>query len=104
MALRTITEPSADVQQVELYNHRMRRSNNKVLAVGQKFAVCLIRLADAVNQPGDYAALKVAIEAIPGIQEINLLIDGQCPASIPADKHLVGYVEAHLRIDHIPTP
>jgi len=102
MAVVSITEPTADTQQVNMYNRAMRRSNVKVLSLDQKYAVCLISLAPAVNQPGDYAALRAAIEAITGIQEIELLIDGQTPSSIPVDKELRMVCEAHLRIDDAP--
>jgi hypothetical protein len=99
MAVQTITEPSADAQQVRLYNTTMRRSNQEGIATGQKFAVCLVKLAAAVNQPDDYAALKTAIEAVTGVQEISLLIDGQCPASIPVGGELRAVVDGHLRIE-----
>jgi len=102
MALHTITEPSAEEQQVRIYNTRMRRSNVKVLEPDRKYAVCLISLAPAVNQPGDYAALKAAVEDVMGIQAVELLIDGQCPASIPEGKELRMVVDAHLRIDDVP--
>ncbi|HUW34504.1 MAG TPA: hypothetical protein VM223_23095 [Planctomycetota bacterium] len=102
MELRTITEPSADDQQAELYNTRMRRSNVETLVPGRKYAVVLIKLAAAVNQPGDYAVLKTNIEAVLGVQDIKLLIDGQAPASIPDGKELRMVVAAHLRIDNAP--
>ena len=102
MAVQTIVEPTIADQQVDLYNTRMRRSNVETLVVGRKYAVCLIRLATAVNQPADYPALKAAIEAIAGVNEVTLLIDGQAPANIPTGKQLRLVVEAHLRIDNAP--
>lgn len=102
MAIHTITEPSLDEQQVRIYNTMMRQSNQKTLLTDQKYAVCLIRLHPAVNQPTDYATLKVAIEAVRGVQEIALLIDGQTPALIAEDKELRMVVDAHLRIDVAP--
>jgi hypothetical protein len=102
MAINTITEPSADTQQVDMYNRRMRRSNVKVLETDRKYAVCLIALHSAVNQPGDYGALKAAIEGVTGIQEAELLVDGQAPSSIPEGKQLRMVVEAHLRLDDAP--
>ncbi len=102
MALQTISEPSTDDQQVDLYNTRMRRANMKALTPGRKYAVVLLKLAAGVNQPGDYAALGAAIAAITGISGVTLLIDGQAPASIPAGKQLDLVVDAHLRIDDAP--
>lgn len=87
MALQTIAEPSADQQQLNMYNTKMKRHSPLVLTAGEKYAACRLRLAPAVTQ-GDYPTLKAAIEAITGIQEAQLLIDGQCPAGIPADKEL----------------
>ncbi len=102
MPLVTITEPSADEQQVGMYNRRMRKGSRQGIDTGQKFAVCLIELAGGVNQPGDYAALKASVEAIAGIERISLLIDGQAPATIPVDMELRLCVEGHLRIDNVP--
>ena len=102
MAIATITEPSADQQQINRYNTRMKRSNVKVLDLDRKYAVCLISLAAGVTQPDDYSTLKTAIEAVTGIVEIDLLIDGQAPSSIPAGKQLRMICEAHLRIDNAP--
>ena len=102
--LQTIVEPSAEAQQIRLYNTQMRRSNHCELIPSQKFAICIVELNPAVVQPTDYSTLKTQVEAIVGIQRISLLVDGQCPASIPEGKQLVGYVEAHLRIDDLPTP
>jgi hypothetical protein len=62
----------------------------------------LLALNPAVNQPGDYAALKAAIEAVTGVVEIELLIDGQAPSSIPTGKELRMVCDAHLRIDDAP--
>lgn len=98
----TITEPSADQQQKDLYNRRMRASNVVTLDTGAKYATVVVKLAPAVNQPGDYGALKTAIEQIAGIQSISLMVDGQAPAAIPADHELNLYTTVHLRID--PTP
>lgn len=102
MALQTITEPSADEQQIGVYNRQMRKGNRQDIATDQKFAVCLIELAGGVDQPGDYAALKVSIKGVLGVQSISLLIDGQAPAAIPVGKKLQLYVEGHLRIDDVP--
>lgn len=103
MAVVTIAEPTADQQMQAMYNRAMRATAPaRVMTPDQKYAVCLIELGPVVDQPGDYAALKTAIEAVPGIQEISLLIDGQCPASVPGDTELRLYVSAHTRLDNTP--
>ena len=102
MTIRTITEPTADMQKIKIYNTRMKASSVKVLELDRKYAVCLVSLAAGVTQPDDYAALKVAIEDVTGVQQIELLIDGQCPSEIPAGKELRMTCEAHLRIDDAP--
>jgi len=71
-----------------MYNTRMKRSAPLALTAGERYVACRFRLAAAVVQPGDYPALKTAIEGIAGIQEVYLLVDGQCPASIPDGKQL----------------
>ena len=102
MAIQTITEPDADARQVGMYNRKMRRCNRHDVDTGEKFAVCLLKLNGAVNQPGDYATLKSAVEGITGITEILLLIDGQAPAAIPVGMKLTVNVEGHIRIDSDP--
>ena len=102
MPLQTITEPTGDAQQARMYNTQMRRGNQQVIATGQKFAVCLVEFNAGVTQPTDYAALKASVEEIVGIESISLLVDGQAPASLPADTELRLYVEGHLRIDNVP--
>ena len=102
MELRTIIEPSAEQRQIALYNEKMRNGSHDTLSVGRKYAVVLLKLAAAVKQPGDYAALGAAIKAIPGIADVGLAVDGQAPATIPEGKQLVLYIDAHLRIDNAP--
>ena len=101
-AVVTITEPSADQQQKAMFNRSMRATAVVDLDTGAKYALVAIKLAPGVDQPGDYAAMKTAIEAVSGVQEINLLVDGQAPASIPADHTLKLYATLHLRINANP--
>jgi len=102
MALRTLTEPSDDAKLLKLYNSGMAMSNPKVLDLDRKYAVCLISLAAGVTQPDDYAALRTAIEGVTGVTEIELLIDGQTRATLPAGKQLVAVCEVNLRIQDVP--
>lgn len=60
-------------------------SKSILLEEDQKFVSVLIRLAPGVQQPGDYPALKAAIEAIPGIQEIIPMVQGITPTELEPD-------------------
>ena len=96
----TIAEPSADQQQKDMYNsRRMVRGRRGPIDLDQKWAVCLLKLHPAVKQPGDYAALRTAIEAVAGIAEISLLVDGQAPSSIAADHRVQVATEVQMRIE-----
>lgn len=97
----TITIPDSDEQLQIAVNKRARASGNLLLNADQKFACVLLKLAPAVTQ-GDYPALKTAIEAVTGIQEISLLVDGRVPVSIPVDHRVRLYLEAQVRIEDIP--
>lgn len=101
MPIQTIAEPSSDAVQKMVYNKAMRRSNRIVMPADQKLAVVILALASAVTQ-ADYPALKTAIETVSGIQQVNLLIDGKTPASIPEDTELRVCVDAQIRIDDLP--
>lgn len=98
MATKTFTEPTADEQQQFIHNRVMRISNNEAIPVDQKFGLALIRFAEAVTE-NDYPDLKVALENIPGIQRVSLLIDGKTTEGIPEGKELWLYVEAQQRIN-----
>ena len=102
-AVNTIVIPSADDQLRMALNQRARAGNFVLVDAEQKVAVVALKLAPAVTQ-ADYPALKTAIEAIAGIQSVELLVDGQAPATIPAGDELRLYVEAHLRSHPIPSP
>jgi hypothetical protein len=95
MAVRTLTEPDADEQQCLVYNRKMRVSNSAELPLDKKLA-CVILQLNGVVVPDDYPALGAAIKAIPGIQDVYLLIDGQTPASIPEDTVLTLVAEVQL--------
>ena len=94
----TLQEPTADQQLERLYNTGMVSSKSLQLDNDQLYALCLIKLNNAVV-PADYPDLKAAIEAITGVQEINLVIDHHTRATVPTDKHLEAVVEINLRIE-----
>ena len=99
----TLAEPSSDSQLIDMYNRGMRTASKVVLNTDQLYAVCLLRLNNAV-QPSDYAALKTAIEAVTGVQEIQLLIDHHTRATVPTDTQLIAVTEIHLRLESTVSP
>ena len=94
----TIPIPSDDSAQQIAMNRRAKQHSSTVVPTSQKMAAVLLRLNPAVT-PGDYGSLGTQIKAIPGIDNINLLIDGQTPASIPAGTEMRLHIDAHLRIN-----
>ncbi len=100
---RTLSEPTADEQLLDIYNRGMRIADRIVLETDQKYALCLLKLASAV-QSTDYPALKAAIEAITGIQEISLVVDHQTRSTLPTDTQLVAILELNLRIESSVPP
>lgn len=97
----TITEPTADEQLIDLYNRGMVRAKAVLLDTNQLYAVCLLKLNNAV-QPSDYPAIGAAINAVTGVESITLLMDHKTRAAIPADHELRMIIEANLRIDPLP--
>ncbi len=95
----TIIEPTSEQQQQDLYNSgRMSRTGSQWIDVNKKFAICILSLADGVDQPGDYSALKTAIENVTGIQQIELLVDGQTPINIPSGTYLNLEIDGRLKL------
>ena len=94
----TLLEPSSDQIVINAYNRGMKAVGTQDLAVDQLYALCLIKLNNTVV-PGDYPALKAAIEAISGVQEITLVIDHHTRATIPTDTKIVSVMEINLRLE-----
>lgn len=101
MAIQTLTVPTVNEQQKLVYNRKVRKGNSVELPLGEKLACVVLQLAPAVTQ-ADYPALATAIKAITGIQDVNLLVDGQTPVSIPVDTKLMLVADIQLRIDDLP--
>lgn len=101
MSVKALTVPSADEQQKLVYNRKVRVSNQVELPLDKKLAVVVLQLAPAVER-SDYPELKTAIEAIAGIQDVELLVDGKTPASIPENTILWLATDVQLRIDDNP--
>jgi hypothetical protein len=100
----TLSEPTADEQVERIYNRGMARAKRiENLNLDERYALCLMRLHDTVT-PGDYPTLKTSIEAVTGVQEIQLIIDTVTRATLPAGKRLDAIVEVNLRIEDIPEP
>ena len=85
MTIPTITRPSADERLRIVYGKRLKKTVQEDLIPEAKYAVCILRLAPAVEK-SDYPALKASVEAIAGIQDISLLTDytAAAVADIPA--------------------
>ena len=101
MAVVTIPIPDADLEQRVAMNTRAKRHNTVVLPLGQKLAAVVLRLGVGVSQ-SDYPAMAAAIKGIAGIQDVDLLIDGITPASIPAGTELRLVADVQLRIEDLP--
>lgn len=97
--VQTISIPDANEQLQIACNKRARGSFNTVLPENQKHACVLLRLAPAVT-PANYPALKTAVEAIPGIQSVELMMDGHIPASLPEDTEIRLYVDGQWRLEN----
>ena len=96
----TLSEPTADQITKNIYNRGMAIASKLNLNTDQLYALCLIKLNNSVV-PGDYPALKTAIEVITGVQEITLVIDHHTRTSVPANTQLSAYLEMNLRIDDV---
>jgi hypothetical protein len=80
MSVQTISDLSADDVIKLQYAKGKRGSQPVVLAPEKRYAVCVLRLNDAVV-PGDYPTLKTDIEAVTGVENIELLFDRVTPAT-----------------------
>lgn len=103
MTVQTLTVPSADEQQKLVYNRKVRKSNSVELPLDRKLACVILQLSPAVTQ-GDYSTLAAAIKEITGIQDVDLLVDGQTPDSIPEGTKMVLVADVQLRIDELEEP
>ena len=96
----TLSEPTAEQQLINLYNaeQRIRVAAPQVsLEADTRYALCLLKLASAV-EPSDYPSLKTAVEAITGIQEIQLVIDHQTRAVVPEGRDLAAVIVLGIRM------
>jgi hypothetical protein len=101
MGIKTIRALTEDEQAVLVFNRRMRGANSVALNTGQKVAVCALKLAPAVQQ-SDYPALKAAVDAIAGIQEIELLVDFQAPNIVPSGREIRLNIDTQVRLEKQP--
>jgi len=97
----TIIDLTAEQALRLAYDKRMRMHKRVELTVDQLYALTLLTLNNAV-QPTDYPTLGTAIEAVTGVQNINLLVDHHTLASLPADTKLVADISIDLNIVDIP--
>lgn len=101
MSVKALTVPSADEQQKLVYNRKVRASNTVELPLGKKLAVVVLQLSPAVTRD-DYPAIGAALAGVAGIQDVNLVVDGETPVSIPEGTVLSLVAEVQLRIDDAP--
>lgn len=93
--------PTAD-QQLEIAIRRfMRDGNNRLLVGDEHWVIPWIKLAPSVTR-AHYPALKADILAIPGFQDISVLLDSYDFIPAPAGKRLRLYLEAAVKPEEIP--
>ena len=118
MPVNTIVD--TEQTQQERANKRWKKSNSRDLAVGKKYAICILELHDSVRQPladetlEDYVTIANAIKALSltidsvadvvAVSDIDLLVDGATPVGIEADKKLTLVTDVQLRINDDPPP
>ena len=103
MALQTIIEPTADQKQLDVYNRRMKRANTATVATGAKCVLVLLELGGDANLTDyNYKTIATDIAKVAGVSNVEMLINVECPATIPEGKELRMICEAHLRIDDAP--
>lgn len=100
MAVKRLTMPTTDEQQ-RIIRNRTREGNRVEMPTGQKFADVVLWLAPAVTE-ADFPALGAAIKAIPGIQNVTLMVHGEADDTIPENTKLMLCTELMLRIDNLP--
>ena len=98
----TISLPTADEAMRIAVNRTAKKSKTMVVADDQKLALVVLELHSSVT-PSDYASLGSQINAITGIQGVNLVIDGTTRASVAAGYEQVLVTEVHLRTHEIPS-
>jgi len=98
----TITLPNDKTTAKNTWN-RTQQHGQVTIGPEQKMAIIALSLAPAITQ-GDYPTLKAAIEGIAGIQQVDLLVDGQAPAAatVPDNHDMTVHTNVMIRVD--PTP
>ena len=76
--MKDLIELTGDDLKRMLYRKGLRGNESVVLDPEGNYAICLAKLED---NPGPLPVLKTNIEAVPGIQEISLLMGRTTPAT-----------------------
>jgi len=101
MGVNTISQPTADERLIYAVNRRCKKGNRVAnVAAGQRIAVVLLRLGAGVGSD-QYARIGQAIQAIQGIDDVDLLVDGRTPASIPKGHQVDVNCSAAMRITRV---
>jgi hypothetical protein len=101
MANTTFPLPTAAEAMTIAVNRKSKNTKTVVVADDQKLALVLLELNSAVT-PDDYASLGTQIQAITGIQGVNLVINGITRPSVEAGEEQIVVVDAHLRTRDVP--
>ncbi|MCP4549643.1 MAG: hypothetical protein GY835_24575 [bacterium] len=80
---------------------RGRARGSVVMLEGEKFACVLLHLGPTVTQ-ANYPAMRTALEAVTGVDEVDLLVDGQVPTGLPADTQVRMAIEAGMTVENVP--
>ena len=100
---KTFALPSAAQQEQRAFDRGLMSAFEKVtLKPDTAYGVLVIELDDTVDRPGDYAALKEAILAIAGLNDLELVIDGKTPASVPEGRELRAEVGLTVKRPEVP--
>ncbi len=94
---QTIIDLTDDEKLKLEFAKRRRAHASKDLADDTKYAVVILSLHPTVV-PGDYPTLKAAIIAVTGVTDVDLLIDHQTRAVVPADHTQVLGIRADVTL------
>ena len=94
--------PSVARQQEIACTKMMRKGNHVLLDTGRRFAVVVFKLVPAVGRD-DLPALRDAILAVPGIQDVDLMMGGVALESVSEGRELILYVHGDLQIRDVPS-
>lgn len=81
MAITNLTDMTDEQKLRMAYRRAMKGTKVEVLKPETRYAVVLLELHSAVTE-GDYGTLGTDIQAVTGVQDIQLLFDRVTPATV----------------------